>query len=93
MTAKILAIALDGAPNRLIEAGSRDGTLPNLAALRGRGGLHSIAAPAGITDDGLWASFQYAAPLGEHGRYHWRQRRRNGRLGMAFRDENGRSTP
>ena len=87
VTARLLMIALDGADSSLVERWSSDGTLPNIAALRARGHASRIAAPSGVTDDGLWASIQYAASLGEHGRYFWRQRLRNGKLGMAFADE------
>jgi hypothetical protein len=80
-------VALDGADSRLLDAWSVDGTLPSLGAVRARGRAGKLNAPAGITDDGLWATFQYAAGLGEHGRYHHRQLRRDGTWGLAIRDE------
>jgi hypothetical protein len=49
--------------------------------------VERLDAPAGITDDGLWACLQYASGLGEHGRYHHRQRRRNGTFGLPSIDE------
>lgn len=90
MGARFLMVAFDGADGALLERWSADGTLPNLAALRARGCARRLTAPAGITDDGLWASFQYAAGLGEHGRYYYLQRLRSGAMGMAYRDEAGR---
>lgn len=90
MTARFLMIALDGADGALLDRWSADGTLPSLAALRARGAGTRLSAPEGITDDALWASFQYAAGLGEHGRYHYLQRRGSGLMGMAHRDETNR---
>ena len=87
MPARVLLIALDGADSELLERWSGDGTLPSLAAMRARGRSARVDAPAGITDDGLWASLQYSCGLGEHGRYHHRQRRRDGTFGIASVDE------
>ena len=87
MTARFLMIALDGADGALLDRWSGDGTLPHLGALRARGTTARLSAPPGITDDALWASFQYAAGLGEHGRYHFLQRLRSGAMGMVHRDE------
>ncbi|MGP0094539.1 MAG: alkaline phosphatase family protein [Xanthobacteraceae bacterium] len=69
MTARLLMIGLDGADGCTLERASRDATLPNLAALRARGQAWELSSPHGATDDALWASFQYGADLGEHGRY------------------------
>lgn len=87
MTARLLMIALDGADSDLIDRRSKDGTLPNLSALRARGEARALTAPPGVTDDALWASFQFAQPLGEHGRYNYLQRLGDGRIGMAFTEE------
>lgn len=92
MTARCLMIALDGADGALLDRWSADGTLPNLAALRARGAATRLSAPEGLTDDALWASFQYATGLGEHGRYHFFQRLNSGEIGMAHRDEADRET-
>lgn len=69
MTARLLIIGLDGADGRTLDRASRDGTLPNLAALRARGCAWSLSSAPGATDDALWASFQYGTEVGEHGRY------------------------
>jgi hypothetical protein len=90
MSARFLMIALDGADGILLDRWSADGTLPNLAALRARGGANRLTAPPGITDDALWASFQYSASLGEHGRYHFRQRLDTGEMDMAYLGETDR---
>lgn len=87
MTARLLMIALDGADGALLDRWSDDGTLPHLAALRAGGRVVRLSAPAGITDDALWASFQFGSGLGEHGRYHWQQRLASGQMGMTFREE------
>jgi predicted AlkP superfamily phosphohydrolase/phosphomutase len=83
-------IALDGADGALLDRWSGDGTLPNLARLRARGAATRLSAPEGVSDDALWASFQYAAPLGEHGRFHWLQRLDSGKMGMSYLNETGR---
>jgi hypothetical protein len=90
MPARFLMIAMDGADGVLIDRWSADGTLPNLAALRARGTARRLSAPRGITDDAVWASFQYSAGLGEHGRYHWLQRIDSGQMGMTYHNENDR---
>jgi hypothetical protein len=69
MSARLLIIGLDGADGHTLDRASRDGTLPNLAALRARGRAWAISSARGATDDALWASFQYGADVGEHGRY------------------------
>jgi len=90
MTARVLMVALDGADGTRLDRWSADGSLPNLAKLRERGLAKAMSAPVGVTDDGLWASFQYACGLGEHGRYHYLQRNGGGAFDMAFRAEASR---
>src|SRR4029077_16808466 len=68
MPARLLIIGLDGADGRLLDRATMDGTLPNLAALRGRGRGWPLVPARGETDDSLWASFQYGVATGEHGR-------------------------
>jgi len=80
-------IALDGADGRMLDRRSDDGSMLNLAALRTRGRAKRLSAPHGLTDDALWASFQYAADVGEHGRYSTWLRLANGRRGLAHLDE------
>jgi len=69
MSARLLIIGLDGADGPTLDCASQDGTLPNLAALRARGRAWALSSAHGATDDALWASFQYGADVGEHGRY------------------------
>jgi len=90
VSARFLLIGLDAADGALVDRWSGDGTLPNLAALRTRGGGTRLSSPEGITDDGLWASFKFSAGMGEHGRYHWEQRLDSGAMGMAYLNETGR---
>ena len=90
MTARLLMIALDAADRRLLEEWITAGTLPNLAALSARGAMKRLNAPAGATDDALWASFQYGVPLGEHGRYHYRTQLGAGYFGLAHQKEGDR---
>jgi hypothetical protein len=72
MSARLLMIGLDGADGRILDQASRDGTLPNLGALRARGRAWALSSARSATDDALWASFQYGAGVGEHGRYSYR---------------------
>ena len=81
MTARLLLIALDGADSAMIDQLSTQGSLPHLAALRARGSTVRLAAPPGITDDALWASFQFGTGMGDHGRYHFRQKLDDGSWG------------
>ncbi len=69
MPARLLMIALDGADSGLLRRWSDDGLMLNLAALRARGVTLPMTAPREITDDSLWASFQYGADVADHGRY------------------------
>ena len=90
MTARLLLLALDGADSDLIDRWSVDGTLPNIGRLRARGSAHHLEAPHGVTDDALWADFQYAAQMGEHGRFHYLKRLKStGRYGMSVNEEQG----
>ena len=91
MTARLLMIALDSADGRLLEEWIVAGALPNLAALSARGTVKRLTAPVGTTDDGLWASFQYGIPVGEHGRYHYRIQLSTGKFGMAHIEEGDRN--
>jgi hypothetical protein len=72
MSARLMMIALDGADSALLENLSDVGQLPNLAALRKKGVTRHLSTPLGVTDDSLWASFQYGVDEASHGRifYH-----------------------
>lgn len=87
MSARLLVIALDGADADQLDRWTADGTLPCLSALRRSAQVQRLAAPEGLTDDALWASFQYGATLGDHGRYHWWQQLSSGTHGMAHEAE------
>jgi len=69
MSARLLIIGLDGADGCTLDRASRDGTLPNLAAMRARGRAWALSSAQDATDDALWASFQYGVDVSEHGRY------------------------
>lgn len=83
MTAKVLVVALDAADYRLIQYFIHRGRLPNLRDLMGKGRTHRLASLSGLTDDALWASFQYGDGLGRHGRYHWQRESKN-RKGYVY---------
>jgi predicted AlkP superfamily phosphohydrolase/phosphomutase len=72
MAADLTVIALDGADESLVGRFGAEGALPNLIELRARSSRSLIETGGGLSDDALWASFQYAVPLGHHDRYFWR---------------------
>jgi hypothetical protein len=92
MSARLLIIGLDGADGGTLDRASRDGTLPNIAALRARGQAWALSSALGATDDALWASFQYGVDVGEHGRYSYEIPTSSGQLVSAFTDELDRKT-
>lgn len=92
MPSKLLIIALDGAHGRLLEAMSYAGELPCLAELRRRGTFRFLDNSGEMSDDSIWASFQYGAPLADHGRYHFLARLQSGRVGMVVKEEDGNHT-
>lgn len=63
MPAKTLVIGLDATDPQF---------LPYLRSLDGLT-RSVVATPEGLTDDCIWASFQYACGPGGHGRYHWKR--------------------
>jgi len=87
VSARMIMICLDGADGRMLDHYSTDGSLPNLSALRRRGSGKSLSASPGSTDDALWASFQYARDVGEHGRYAYRVPQKNNRMAPAHEME------
>ncbi|MCA3572459.1 MAG: alkaline phosphatase family protein [Aestuariivirga sp.] len=92
MSAKLLIIALDGADGRLLDVMSRSGAMSNLASLRSKGAFRFLDNRAEMSDDSIWASFQFGAPLADHGRYHFLVPLGSGRAGMAVKYEDGRQT-
>lgn len=87
MTARVLLVAIDGASATLVDRLMAAGCLPHLARLRAVGAARRLSAPAGISDDGLWASFHYGAGLGAHGRYDYLRVQPDGSLAMAHLGE------
>ncbi|MDN2584045.1 alkaline phosphatase family protein [Aquibium sp. ELW1220] len=83
MPARVLLVAIDGASATLVDRLMAAGCLPHLAGLRAAGAGRPLSAPAGVTDDGLWASFHYGAGLGAHGRYHYLFRLPDGGTALA----------
>jgi len=70
MGTKVLLLGLDGADRSLVDAWTRDGTLPTLAALRERGHWGELAGQPGLGDDAAWASFSTTLRPEHHGRFH-----------------------
>jgi hypothetical protein len=92
MSSKLLIIALDGADGRLLDVMSRSGAMPSLAALRAKGAFRFMDNRAEMSDDSIWASFQFGAPLADHGRYHFMVQLASGGTRMAVKFEDGRRT-
>lgn len=90
MSARLLIIGLEATDLSLLERHTGEGRLPAISALRVHGRLKTLAASARATDAALWASFQYASEIGEHGRYHDILRLESGRFGLAVQDEQER---
>lgn len=78
MSAKTLVIGLDATDPQFLPA------LRSLDEL-----THSVlATPEGLTDDCLWASFQYACGPGGHGRYNWkRENQKTGKFDFCAQGE------
>ena len=70
MTTKVLLLGLDGAERSLVDAWTRDGTLPMLAELRERGRWGELAGQPGLGDDAAWASFSTTLAPAHHGRFY-----------------------
>lgn len=92
MPARVLLVAIDGACAALVDRLMDEGALPRLAGLRADGASKPLEAPAGVTDDGLWASFHYGAGLGAHGRAHYLRVLPDGRTAMAHLGEDALQT-
>jgi hypothetical protein len=92
MPARVLLVAIDGACAALVDRLMDEGALPCLAGLRAAGASKPLQAPAGVTDDGLWASFHYGAGLGAHGRAHYLRVLPDGRTAMAHLGEDALQT-
>ena len=73
MSAKTLVVSLDAADRRLFESHRATGHASGFGALADEYGVRAIAFDDYRTDDCVWASFQYALPPGEHGRYFWKR--------------------
>lgn len=89
MPARLIMIGLDAADTRLVERWMKEGVMPNLARLKDCGVMKKLHSPLGSSDDGLWASFIYGAPIGEHGRYHWAVPLANKSLEMSYKRDGG----
>lgn len=92
MPAQLLMVALDGSDGHLIDRMTRAGELPHLAALRQRGMFRFLDNSDEMSDDSIWASFHFGAPLAEHGRYHYLRPLKSGKIGMGVNEEDGSRT-
>jgi len=92
MSARMLIVGIEAADLSLVERHVGAGRVPMIAAVRDAGRLQHLSENPAATDAAMWASFQYAAELGDHGRYHDVLRLANGRLGLAVHDEHARKT-
>jgi predicted AlkP superfamily phosphohydrolase/phosphomutase len=90
MSARLLIIGLEATDLSLVQRHAGEGRLPAIAGLSAHGRLKTFSASVRATDAALWASFQYAAEVGEHGRYSDFVRLRSGPFGLAVKDEQER---
>jgi predicted AlkP superfamily phosphohydrolase/phosphomutase len=79
---RVLAVAWDAAEPRLVERWLEDGTLPNLALLRARGGYGRLASSADWLAGSVWPTFYTGRAPADHGLYHFLQWRAC-RMGLA----------
>jgi len=70
---KVLLIALDAADAELVEGWIADGSLPNLAGLRGRGAYGRLETASAGLSGATWPTFYTGALPPRHGRYHFLQ--------------------
>lgn len=70
---RVVMIGWDGADHATVDGWTRDGMLPNLASLCGRGVHGTLAGYPGLGDDACWGSFSTGTGPGTHGRFHHRQ--------------------
>ncbi|HSM57117.1 MAG TPA: alkaline phosphatase family protein [Candidatus Sulfomarinibacteraceae bacterium] len=71
---KLVVIGLDGAPFPLIQQWCREGRLPNLAALAGRGSQGILRSTMPVHSPTAWASFITGLNPGKHGVFDFVQR-------------------
>lgn len=69
----VLLVGLDAADSNLIRRWARAGHLPSIASLLERGRALPVENPPGLYTGAVWPSFATGVPLGEHGRYYYRQ--------------------
>lgn len=85
-------VGLDGSDGHLLDRLTGTGDLPHLARLRDRGAFKLLDNADEMSDDSIWASFQFGVPLSDHGRYHYLQPRSSGRMRMAVTQEDADDT-
>ncbi len=73
MPARLLIIGLDGADPGLLARWCAEGHLPAIQALQSRGCSGTLSTPPGLGDDAAWPCFYTGEPVGDHGRYFWKQ--------------------
>ena len=78
MPARVLFLVLEAADFQVMKRLESQGLLPEIQALSHTSLVTPVARPEEVTDDAVWASFQYALPLGEHGRWYWERERSDG---------------
>ena len=73
MPTQTLLIALDGVDFNSCRLAQAAGAAPYLEELSERLLTRPIPFEPTSSDDAMWATFQYGAGLGEHGRYFWKR--------------------
>lgn len=73
MKRPLLLVGLDAADANLTLRWAEAGHLPAIASLLASGRAHAIENPPGLYTGAVWPSFATGVPVGEHGRYYYRQ--------------------
>ena len=68
---RVLVIGLDGATWDVLEPWIRDGTLPNLARIRGSGSWGPLISSVPPITAAAWSTFMTGKRPGKHGVYHF----------------------
>lgn len=83
----VLLIGLDAADAPLVRRWAADGSLPTFRRLLGEARSTQVENAPGLYTGAVWPSFATGTPVGEHGRYYYRQFRSASYRATRFRTE------
>jgi predicted AlkP superfamily phosphohydrolase/phosphomutase len=67
---RILMLGIDALPPELVDRWCSDGTLPNMAAIRGRARCGRVSSGAAVFPGSVWPTFVTGSDVAHHGVYH-----------------------